>query len=162
MFSEKGDLRVRPVKSTDMAFVYELFCSVRGPELEYTNFNAVEKARFLTSQFKAMHDSYAQRFPKGQHYIVVKQDEDVGRIYVNETDEEIRLLDVIIRPDKRNQGIGAHLLQQMIQRSNQTGKTIRFYVWHTNIAGQRFYERLGFKQVRDDDAYLLYERIPPQ
>lgn len=160
MFSIKGVLHVRPVEATDERFVYELFCSVRGIEFEYAELSLAEKEQFLRSQFQAMHGTYAQRFPDGKHYIVVNQGEDIGRIYVNESNEEIRLLDVIIHPNQRNQGIGSQLMQQMIQHSEQTGKAIRFYVWQTNYAGQRFYERHGFKQIRNDNAYLLFELIP--
>ena len=160
MFPTKGKLHVRPYTTEDKDFVYGLFCSVRAGELEYSNLDEAQKKQFLDHQFKAMHHTYGTRFPQGEHLIVVRRNKDVGRIYINENDDEIRLLDIIIAPEQRNKGIGADLLKMMMQRSNQINKVIRFYVWHSNFDAQRFYSRLGFVQVRDDNSYLLFERVP--
>lgn len=158
MFSSTGNLRVRLVEPNDEPFVFMLFCSVRGPEYAASGLSSEEQMQILHHQYRAMHSTYAERFPNGQHYIVSEGDQDIGRIYVNESADEIRLLDVIVHPNQRNRGLGSKLLKQMIKHGKRHGKTVRFYVWATNHAAQRFYKRHGFVQVRDDQSYLLFER----
>lgn len=160
MFSDQAELTFRPVQQADEPLLYDLFCSVRAPQFARANLTAEQQQQLLRHQFLAMHASYAQHYPHGGHYIVEQNGEPIGRVYVNESNEELRLLDIIIARSRRNQGVGARVLQQMIERSNATGKPIRFYVWQDNVDAQRFYERLGFNQVRDDQSYLLYERRP--
>ena len=85
---------------------------------------------------------------------------DIGRIYTNTTEDEIRILDVIIHPKWRNKGVGGQLMEAMIAETERTGKTLRFYVWTTNHDAQRFYKRHGCQMVEDMQGYLLFERPP--
>lgn len=126
MFNPTASLSVRPVQPEDDLLVYALFCTVRGPELEYTHLSHDQKETHLRSQFEAMHRSYAERFPNGEHNIIVHHGEDIGRVYTNITEDEIRLLDIIICLKQRSQGLDSQLIQQMIDHSDATGKAIRF------------------------------------
>ncbi|MEM7033144.1 MAG: GNAT family N-acetyltransferase [Chloroflexota bacterium] len=160
MFIQTNSLSTRLVRPEDGPLLYDLFCSVRALELEQAALSPDQKEMHLRSQFEAMHSSYAERFPNGEHRIIRFQGQDVGRIYTNISSDEIRLLDIIVTPDLRNRGIGGQLMKQMISYSEETEKAVRFYVWQANEQAQRFYVRHGFSQTHQEGPYLLYERYP--
>ncbi|MGB1253895.1 MAG: GNAT family N-acetyltransferase [Candidatus Promineifilaceae bacterium] len=154
------DISQRVVGKADQALIYRLFCSVRGPELSHSTLTPQQQHEHLLSQFSAMHSTYQQRFPNGVHNVIVWKGKDIGRIYTNESADEIRILDVIIDPAYRNHGIGSHIMRQLTTQSDKTTKALRFYVWMSNKAAQRFYTRHGCQPVRQDGAYILFERLP--
>jgi ribosomal protein S18 acetylase RimI-like enzyme len=61
-----------------------------------------------------------------------------------------------VLPDHRGQGIGARLLQELIDLLNEKGyKRISLSVQKANYA-VRMYERAGFRAVREnDDEYIM-------
>ena len=160
MFDSMKNLSVRLVEPEDDLLLYDLFVSVRGAEVAQANITDQQKDEFLRFQFEAMHNTYADNFPDGIHHIVIRKKKEIGRIYTNSTHEEIRILDVIIHPKWRNKRVGSQLMEAMIEESEKTGKTLRFYVWTTNSAAQRFYKRHGCEMVEDVQGYLLFERLP--
>ncbi|MCA9996958.1 MAG: GNAT family N-acetyltransferase, partial [Anaerolineales bacterium] len=83
-------------------------------------------------------------------------------IYVDHNPTEIRLLDIVLLPEKRNQGIGAAYLQTLQQAAGQANIPLRFYVWQLNHAAQRFYQRHGCRVVEEVGAYILMEWRPLQ
>ena len=160
MFENMTNLSVRLVQPKDEPFIFELFASVRDEGLAETGMAAEQVQQFLEFQYKAMHDTYASNFPNGIHQIVLRRGKEVGRIYTNETPEEIRILDVIVHPKKRSMGIGSQVMESIIAACDRKGKMLRFYVWASNEAAQRFYKRHGCQFIRDDRGYLLFEKEP--
>ncbi len=160
MFENMPNLSVRLVQPEDEPYIFELFASVRGEGLAEAGMTAEQRQQFLDFQYKAMHNTYADNYPEGIHNVILRKKKPIGRIYTNETDTEIRILDVIIHPKKRNHGFGSEIMQAMIAECDRTNKILRFYVWTNNAAGQRFYKRHGCEFIRDDGGYLLFEKQP--
>ena len=77
--------------------------------------------------------------------------DDYGHI-----DNETPSLAMSVLPDHRGQGIGARLLQELIDLLNEKGyKRISLSVQKANYA-VRMYERAGFRAVREnDDEYIM-------
>ena len=62
-------------------------------------------------------------------------------------------------PDYRNGGIGAVLVQQLLDEGRERQLPVRLHVFKYGDA-VRFYERLGFKLIEDDGSYLKMEWRP--
>ena len=69
-------------------------------------------------------------------------------------------LDIAILPAYQNRRIGTHLLHTLIAESEKVGKPLRHWIYKLNTEARRFYERLGFRLIEDDRAYLFMERPP--
>ncbi len=60
-------------------------------------------------------------------------------------------------PERRNQGLGARLLEELIAESDQAGRPVNLQVLKTNPA-LHLYQRLGFVQTGEDQMYFQMER----
>jgi ribosomal protein S18 acetylase RimI-like enzyme len=83
----------------------------------------------------------------------------VGRLYVARLDQEIRIVDITLMPQERNEGIGSFLLQGLLAEAGRTGKVIRIYVENFNPS-LRLFQRLGFRQIEQHGIHLLMEWSP--
>jgi ribosomal protein S18 acetylase RimI-like enzyme len=65
------------------------------------------------------------------------------------------LNDLYIVPDVRGQRVGERLIERAVQLARETqAKGIQLETVHSNLAGQRLYERMGF--TREDLAFRTY------
>ncbi|MEZ4511885.1 MAG: GNAT family N-acetyltransferase [Chloroflexota bacterium] len=152
----------RPATSQDDPFLLELYKTMRAWEMAQVDWSESEKDTFLQQQFNAQQTHYLQAFPNATHDIILQNGQPIGRIYVDHNPTEIRLLDIVLLPEKRNQGIGAAYLQTLQQAAGQANIPLRFYVWQLNHAAQRFYQRHGCRVVEEVGAYILMEWRPLQ
>jgi ribosomal protein S18 acetylase RimI-like enzyme len=82
--------------------------------------------------------------------------DDYGHI-----DDETPSLAMSVLKDHRGQGIGTHLLQEMITLLSERGyKKISLSVQKANYA-VRMYERAGFRTIRDNgDEFIMVCDLP--
>lgn len=78
---------------------------------------------------------------------------------IDRSETAILLRDIALLTEYRNTGIGARLLQDLIKEATSAKKPIELHVVALSPA-VRFYERLGFRQTRDDGAYLEMKWLP--
>lgn len=65
------------------------------------------------------------------------------------------LNDLYVVPDVRGQRVGERLIERAVQLAREThAKGIQLETAHTNLAGQRLYERMGF--TREDLEFRTY------
>jgi ribosomal protein S18 acetylase RimI-like enzyme len=126
-------------------------------ELEITGWTDEQKNAFLEMQFTAQWRDYSQRFPCAEQSIVLDNGTPAGRIWINRSDEDIRLLDIILLPKYQNTGTGTVLLHQLQDEARASGKKLHHAVHKDNVNALRFYERLGFTIVEDYDTYCVME-----
>jgi ribosomal protein S18 acetylase RimI-like enzyme len=150
-------ITLRPVKTLDDGFLRDVYASTRADELALVPWNAEEKASFIEMQFRAQTADYEARFPGSEHSIILVDNTPVGRIWVGRWDDEIRLLDIAILTEQRNQNTGRVLIERLIEEARQSATPLRHSVSKTNEAAIRFYERLGFCVQEDFETYVLME-----
>lgn len=149
-------LAYRPATEDDLPFLYELFRSTRELELSaMPDWNEEQKQTFLKQQFSAQRNQYQAAFPNAKHNIILRKNKPVGRIYTDTSDTEIRLLDIIVSPKRRDLGIGSYCMEQLKQEATKANVPLRFYVWQSNLAAQRFYERHGCVKLGELGAYIF-------
>jgi ribosomal protein S18 acetylase RimI-like enzyme len=89
--------------------------------------------------------------------IVLLDGEPAGWLAVAETEEEIRLVDIVIAPEHRGKGAGSVLLCELLAAADQSGKPVRLSVL-TGSPAVRLYERLGFRRTGGDEVRYWMER----
>ena len=151
---------IRLATPSDDPFVFELYKTTRAMEMGMVDWDSAQKEHFLQMQFQAQQTHYQTTFPDADHHLILLNSKPIGRIYVDRADNEIRLLDIILLPTYRNQGIGSFYLQQLKDEAAQTKIPVRFYVWQLNHAALRFYHRHGFHAIEDVGAYVHLQWQP--
>ncbi len=155
----KNVLVLRPIAPEDEAFLSRVYASTRTEELAAVPWSEQQKAEFLESQFQFQHQHYQKNFCAAAFDIVMLEEEPIGRFYVDRRHDEIRLIDIALLPQWRNEGFGSSLLLALLEESRALDVPVRIHVEQDNPA-MRLYERLGFGKVDDAGVYLLMQWTP--
>jgi len=153
---EDAAITLRPIRSDDELFLYEVYASTRQEELAVVPWNDEQKAAFLQMQFAAQYAHYQEHFAGAAFDIVLADGRPAGRLYVARWPGEIRIIDVAILPAFRNRQIGTRLITRLQEEAAAARKPVRIHVERLNPA-LRLYERLGFRTVEDKGVYLFLE-----
>ena len=152
-------IHLRPECPQDDAFLFALYASTRQEELEAWGWPPAQRALFLRMQFRAS-QGYREVFPGADFQIIVVDGQNAGRLVVNRTAEELRLVDLALLPERRNSGIGSAVLQRLCAEAVATQRPIRLRVLKGNRA-ERWYERLGFTRIGASELHHEMEWRPP-
>ncbi|MDB5694143.1 MAG: N-acetyltransferase [Alphaproteobacteria bacterium] len=151
------DIAYRQAGDGDLPFLAQVYGSTRTEELAATGWPDETKRAFLAHQFDAQHAHYRAHYPRAEWLVIVQGGEDVGRLYVEEWDDQIRIVDIALLPDARGGGIGAAILADLARESEAKAKPLTIHVEKNNPA-RRLYLRLGFAPKSDHSVYELMER----
>jgi GNAT superfamily N-acetyltransferase len=111
---------------------------------------------FFKMQFDAQRHYYCATFPCAAFDIVEEDDRPIGRLYLDRSVHDIRLIDISLLPTAQNRGLGSHLLHAVLEEAEAADKPVSLHVAGTNPA-IRLYQRLGFVQTGDDGVYRSME-----
>lgn len=155
-----GMVELRPVSDSDNDFLLSVYASTREEELAQAEWGEGQKEMFLRWQLDLQRREYETRFPDADYRVIVLDQQPAGRIWIGADNEQIRLLDIALLPQFQNRGVGTALLRRLIEEAGQQGKVLRHMVFVLNNNAERFYERLGFRQIEDFGAYKHMEWRP--
>ena len=145
----------RPATVDDEAFLLELYGSTRLEELALTDWGEAQRDAFLRMQFNAQQVHYRTHYPEGEHLIILLNGKSIGRLYVANIPEEIRIIDITIIPASRNAGSGISIITELMDEAKALEKPLRIYVESFNPS-LRLFERLGFVKIDESGySYLL-------
>jgi ribosomal protein S18 acetylase RimI-like enzyme len=143
-------ITLRPVTADDETFLLKLFSTTRE---EFRFLNSTELEALVRMQFTLRHQQYRNGYPNGEDNLIINDGQPIGRIFIDEGEDELTLIDIALLPEYRNRGIGKLLLDQLLARAAAAKKTVRLHVFNSNPA-RRLYERLGFSEVSRDSMYI--------
>src|SRR5215813_14008278 len=146
----------RDATSADQAFLARLYTDTRRQEVSAWGWPTEQQEWFLRMQFEARQVSYRTSFPNATDCIVLREDKPIGRILTNQEGTSMRLIDIALIEEYRQQGIGSHLLRRVLQQCQKQGLSLHLQVAQGNPA-VRLYQRLGFLQTGADAMYVQME-----
>ncbi len=149
-------ITLRTFADADLDFLKRVYAGSRERELGVLDWGKQQKDDFIEMQFNAQHQYYQQHYNKAEYSVITKDEVDVGRLYLDRGDDEIRIVDIALLPEHCNQGTGSYLLGKIFDEARERKLPVRIHVEKFNPA-RRLYSRLGFKSVEDGDVYLLME-----
>lgn len=155
----REDINFRPITQGDMAFLRDLYASGRRDELAAAPWPEEQKRAFLNQQFDLQHAHYQRYFPAAWFEIVQHGTRPIGRRYLERMPSEYRLIDIALIEDYRNRGVGTALMREVLDKAASEGVAVRIHVEKFNPA-LRLYQRLGFREIGDEDVYLFMEWTP--
>ena len=151
------ELALRAECSDDERLLYELYASTREEELALTGWDAATRESFVRMQFIAQRSGYREMFPAAEFAIVLAGGAPIGRLVINRSTEELRVVDLVIAPGHRNRGIGTALMKQLIDECADSKKPMRLHVLRGSRA-LNWYQRLGFRVIEDSEMHVEMER----
>lgn len=150
------DVSFRPVTDADRGFLRELYAGTRREEMALSGWARDDIENFLTQQFEAQDHHYRTHFTTADYDLILHENEPIGRLYLDERDDEFRVIDIALLPAWRGLGIGGRLMRGILDRARAAGKSVRIHVEGRNPA-MRLYQRLGFRPVGETGVYQLME-----
>ena len=146
----------RAATADDTPFLIAVYGSTRMEELALTNWDQAQRDAFLKMQCDAQLSHYRQHYPEGEQLIILVNGAAVGRLYIANIAEEIRILDITVLPQNRNAGIGTPIIRELMAEASVIGKPLRIYVESFNRS-LRLFERLGFVKASEAGYSYLME-----
>ncbi|GLQ80221.1 N-acetyltransferase GCN5 [Mesorhizobium huakuii] len=147
-------LSFRPATDADLPFLSRLYASTRAEELAVTSWTDEQKAAFLDMQFRAQHAHYIKHYPAADWLVIMRDGDDIGRLYIERWPTQHRIIDIALLPTHRRRGLGAALLGDLVDEAWLAGKSASIHVEKNNPARQ-LYARLGFAVAEDKGVYDL-------
>jgi ribosomal protein S18 acetylase RimI-like enzyme len=154
-------LTLRAATTEDEPLLFEIYASTRLPELAFVPWDDNQKLAFMKMQFDVRQQQYRNAYRDAISSIILQQGQPIGALLVEIREDAIALIDIALLPAHRNSGVGGQVVRALMDEAKVAGKMIRLYVFGTSAA-VRFYERLGFRKVSDDGAYLEMTWQPSQ
>ena len=147
-----GTPSLRPVGDADREFLSRLYASTRAAEMALVDWSDEQKQAFLQMQFHAQSSHYAEHFPKASFDIIEMGGESIGRLYLDEREDALHVLDIAILPEFQGRGIGGGYLRSIMDLAAASDRDVTIYVESNNPA-MSLYRRLGFERVKDEGVY---------
>jgi ribosomal protein S18 acetylase RimI-like enzyme len=150
-------LTLRPIVNEDIDILKAVYQASRAWEQALFGFDDVQWLAFIEQQFQLQHHHYRSHYPEANFDCVLQNEIAIGRLYVDHGATTIQLMDINLLPQFQQQGIGTHLLLQLIEEAEQSQKSLRAYVEENNHA-RAWYAKHGFSEVSQHAPYILIER----
>jgi ribosomal protein S18 acetylase RimI-like enzyme len=101
----------------------------------------------MRQQFCGQTASYRANYPDARFEIVECDGVPIGRIVTTRTPDAVLIVDIALIAAWRRRGIGASLVNDVLDEARAAGLPVRLSVLANNAPALRFYLRLGFKQI---------------
>jgi ribosomal protein S18 acetylase RimI-like enzyme len=154
-------VRLRPAGAEDHDLMRAVYASTRADELARVDWSPAQKQAFVDSQFAAQNHAYYNNYPGAEFMVVEVDGAAAGRLFLHRQTGAILIMDVALLPEYRGQGIGTHLLRQVLAEGHARGVPVTIHVEKFNPA-LRLYQRLGFRVAADRGVYYFMACAPGQ
>lgn len=148
---------LRPRTPVDMDFLAELYAQTREEELRPAPWTNAQKHAFLRDQFEKQHAHYLAHYPGAEWWVVDVGGAPAGRLYLEQTAAELRLMDIALTDAHRGRGLGSRLIDAVLRRADAAEIPVRLHVEPFNRA-LRLYQRRGFRHLETRGVYWFMER----
>ena len=157
----RDSITFRPQREEDVPFLFVLYASTRAEEMRIVPWTDEQKQQFLEMQFRAQTIYYAEEYDGGEFLVIEQDGRPIGRLYIDRTPEDFRVVDIALMPETRGKGLGTILLKEIMDEAASKGAIVSIHVEHFNPA-LRLYQRLGFEHVDTNGVYHLMTWKAPE
>lgn len=147
-------ISLRPILAEDSSLLCSIYASTREKELQQVQYwTAEQKQAFIEQQFLAQHEYYQKNYVGAAFYVIKKNNQAMGRLYIHENFQEkgVRIIDIALLPQWQNQKIGKGILKDILQKGKLLKRNVTIHVEAFNPA-KLLYERLGFEKISETNG----------
>jgi ribosomal protein S18 acetylase RimI-like enzyme len=140
-------ITLRPAHADDYAFALNLYIeAVRPLASAWIDWvEADQKAQF------------ASLWRPDDPWIITLNGQEIGWVEFRQTGDETFLKQLYVAPLHQRRGIGSQVMRLLLEEQRETAKSMALFVLKNNPT-YRFYERHGFKVVRETHTTLVMRR----
>jgi len=150
------EITLHEARPEDEQFLREVYACTRADEMAMVPWSEELRNAFLKMQFDAQDAHYRSHYPTASFDVIEVDGEPVGRLYVAREAELIRILDIVVLPQRRGNGVGTRLLADILKEAGETGKMVQVYVESFNPSLSSF-EKRGFKRIAEEGVNFLLQ-----
>lgn len=150
-------ISLRPVEALDRHFLFELYAHTRLDEVAAFGWSDAEQAAFLRMQFEARQNAYRLQYPESKDYVVMRDDQPMGRLITDQSNDPIIIVDIAIAPQFRRQGVASHLIKNLQVEALAKDRDILLRVDKQNVGALEFYRNLGFEVTGENQ--IMYSML---
>lgn len=154
----KKNIILTPVNESDDELIEQIYFHTRNEEFAATGWSDEQLRPFLKMQCDFQRQSYNMQFPNAEFSMILFEDRKVGRLIVDRSEDEIRLVDIAILPEFRSLGIGSQIIGDLFIEAEKSNKPLGLQVEKNNQKAFHLYRKLGFEIVGGDDIYISMEK----
>ena len=143
------DIHLRPATEADRAFLWRLHLTTLKQYIEAT----------WKWDEASQRDFFNQNFGVEGLQIILHENESIGMIRIDPREDCVYLGAIQITPAYQNRGLGASLIQRLIEDAGREDLPVELDVLKTNKPAQRLYDRLGFS-IHDETRTRYIMRTP--
>lgn len=118
-----------------------------------------QKQAFLQMQFEAQGRYYRERYPNASFNLIKLDERPVGRLYLADLPEEIRIIDLTFLPAHFDPQVFVSLIEGILQMGAQVNKPVRIFLEY-NDPHIEIFVRLGFRKTGEHGLYFLWQCDP--
>lgn len=150
---------LRVADTNDAPILRRVFSSTREADLIATGLTAAMMDQLINIQFRAQNMQFEATYPALQQLAVVRDDTPIGRLFLDEAEDRVTLVDIALLTEMRGKGIGTAILGDVTEWA--AGRRIELHVARDNPA-RRLYLRAGFITRDEGPVYdrMEYRAIP--
>jgi ribosomal protein S18 acetylase RimI-like enzyme len=138
---------LRPARAGDLPFLRALFESFRAGELALVPWSAAQKAAFLDDQFRLQHLHFTRVHAGGDFWVLVQGPARIGRLYLDRSGPNWRIVDIGLVSQARGHGLGSALIEWIKSAATQAGaEGVALAVAANNPRARALYLRRGFRE----------------
>ena len=145
------------IQNSDEDFIERLYRSTREKELSITNWPEDQKQRFVRMQLMAQMAEYSAKYRNGSFRIILYKKKPAGRLFLFESADENRIIDISLLPEFQGKGIAKKIMLDLVESAGKNNKKISLYVAKDNVPAKKLYEGLGFKKLSEMGMYEYME-----
>lgn len=154
--SQRMAITLRDAGPDDELFLLQVYACTRAAELAQVPWSDEQKAAFLQMQFNAQHSHYHERYSDADYKVILRDEEQVGRLYMAREAGFIKILDITVLPQFRNSGIGSELTRGILDEAAESGQSVQIYV-ETFSPSLELFKKIGFSILQEEGINYLLE-----
>jgi GNAT superfamily N-acetyltransferase len=139
----QAGLVLRPALPLDLELLAAIYATTRTDEMNLVAWSPEQKKAFTDSQSRLQESHYATHYPEAERLLVEREGSVIGRIYVDCSGSDARLMEITILPELRRHGTGTLIIGEFIRWTDSMRHDASLHVEPFNPA-KRIYERMGF------------------
>ena len=143
------DVELRAATPADDEFLDQLYADVHAAEFAPLGLPAPALTQLLQMQSRAQRIGYATQYPAAESSIIWAGPYPIGRLYVQQSADALRLIDIALLTAFRGHGIGTKLIRDLCERARNSALPLQLMVRPENPA-THLYTRLGFTSTGGD------------
>lgn len=138
---------LRTAKPEDDAFLREVYRSTRAAETASFGWASDAADGFIDMQYFARKGAYEIQFPQSECMVIEFNGQPAGSVILQETPDELRLVDIAVVPLFKRQGIGKSVITRLQARAAARDIPIVLHVDSGNLSAIAFYTEMHFETV---------------